>query len=262
MPAVVSTSEGRYSVLEADPPTLGTVTAGILLEDPATNAVYLRMRRDWESIADDEADVYELLEDDLSAKASEMGAERFFAWLEANLSNSLRVTDRQPVLVRNFDQTLNRLYSQHVQSTFSARTHVPLWSLRVAAGRFLDNAEVEPEGYEELPATVRNASGLFAARIVGTSMEPLIPDGSVCLFRPFGAGTRNGKLVLVEELGRGLNDRYTVKRYVSKKRQRADGSWDHDSIRLEPLNPEHTAWELDPEQERYRVVAEFIDVLY
>ncbi len=261
--AVLSTNEGRYAVLEADLPEQGTVTLGILLQNPAVNAVHIRLRRDWESIiGDDDLELYESLEEDLNAKASEMGAERFFAWLEDTLSNTIRITDRESILVRNFDQTLNRLYSQHVRSTVSQRTHIPRWSLRVAAGRFLDNAEVEPEGYEELPQTVRGPAGCFAAEIVGTSMEPLIPDGSVCLFRPFGAGTRAGKLVLVEELGRGSNDRYTVKRYVSEKSPLPDGSWSHSRIRLEPLNPEHSAWELNPDEERYRVIAEFVEVLY
>ncbi len=84
----------------------------------------------------------------------------------------------------------------------------------------------------------------------------------MCLFRRFGAGSRQGKLVLVEELGRGGNDRYTVKRYTSAKHQRPDGTWEHNAIHLEPLNPEHQAWYLDPEEERYRIVAEFVRVLY
>lgn len=261
MPAVLSTSEGRYSVLEAEFPGQ-VVNIGVLLEDPSTDRVHIRLRQDWQAIAGGEADVFELLEDDLNAKAVEYGAARFFEWAETNLSSDIRITDRQPVLVRSFEQSLNRLYSQHIQSTFSQRTHVPRWTLRVAAGRFLDNAEVEPEGFEELPAGTRVPDGCFAAEIAGTSMEPDIPDGSVCLFRPFGAGTRNGRLVLVEELGRGANDRYTVKRYVSRKRQRPDGTWDHAAIRLEPLNPEHTAWELHEDVDRYRVIAEFVRVLY
>ena len=92
-------------------------------------------------------------------------------------------------------------------------------------------------------------------------MEPKIPDGSLCVFRAGVTGSRQGKLVLVESLGGGTNDRYTVKRYQSFKRQRPDGTWEHDAIRLEPLNPEFEAWELHPEEEKYRIVGEFVDVL-
>jgi phage repressor protein C with HTH and peptisase S24 domain len=262
--AVVATSEGRYAILQAELPGEGATPIGILLQDPASDRLYIRLRRDFDAIAGEDAEIFEALEEDLETKAAELGAERVFAWLEDTLSNTLRITNREAVLVANFDRTLNRLYAQHVQATVRPGvTHIPRWSLRVAAGQFLDNAEVEPEGYEEAPPTLRRITGdLFAAEIVGTSMEPLIPNGSVCLFRNFGAGSRQGRLVLVEELGRGGNDRYTVKRYTSAKRRLPDGSWEHGRIRLEPLNPEHEAWDLDPEQDRYRIIAEFVEVLY
>jgi len=77
-------------------------------------------------------------------------------------------------------------------------------------------------------------------------MQPRIPDGSLCIFREGVTGSREGRLVLVEALGRGANDRYTVKRYHSVKTQAADGSWAHGRITLEPLNPEFEAWDLIP----------------
>jgi hypothetical protein len=68
-------------------------------------------------------------------------------------------------------------------------------------------------------------------------------------------------LVLVEALGRGSNDLHTVKRYHSEKSEGADGTWTHQRIRLEPLNPEFEAWDLDPDEDRYRILAEFLTVL-
>ena len=265
MPAsIVTAREGRYSILEADLSSNGLTPIGILLQDPETDRLYLRLRRDWDEIAPED-DVLPLLQDDLDAKADEMGAERLLSWLEDTLSMDIRVTDRERTLVDDFERTLNRLYSRHVHTTVRERiTHIPRYTLRVAAGRFLDNDEVEARDFEEVPPDLtRVTDDMFAAEIVGTSMEPLIPNGSVCLFRRFGAGSRQGKLVLVEELGRGANDRYTVKRYKSGKVQREDGTWEHNAIRLEPLNPEHEAWYLVPgEDERYRIVAEFVRVLY
>jgi phage repressor protein C with HTH and peptisase S24 domain len=256
---LLTTHEGRYAILEADLPSSGLIPLGVLLQDPEADSLYIRLRPDVWEFAGEDAEVLELLQEDLMAKAAEMGAEALFAWLEDTLSGSLRITNRETVLVRDFDRTLNRLYSQHVRTS---RASIPRYTLQVAAGRFLDNAEVEPDGFEEPPADLhRITPDLFAAEIVGTSMEPHIPDGSVCLFRKFGAGSRQGKWVLVEELGRGSNDRYTVKRYVSSKRPNGE-AWEHDSIRLEPLNPEHEAWELNPEEDRYRIIAEFVRVLY
>ena len=140
-------------------------------------------------------------------------------------------------------------------------THLPRYSLSVAAGKFLENHEVETEGWEEAPAGLHPTPAMFVAPIVGRSMEPRIPDGSLCVFRAGVVGSREDRLVLVEYLGGGANDRHTVKRYKSLKRQRPDGTWEHETIRLEALNPEFESWDLSPEEDRFRIVAEFVQVL-
>jgi len=234
----------------------------VLLEDPESNQVHIRLRRDWERIAPDD-EVLPELESDLEEKAREMGAAVFFTWVEETLSANLRTTDRQSVAVDNFERSLNRLYTKHVQTAASANTHIRLFSLRVAAGKFLENDEVESEGWVEAPPGLRRVTpDLFAAEIVGTSMEPYIPNGSICLFREFGAGSRQGKRVLVKEMGRGDSEAYTVKVYRSHKATSEDGEWRHGTIDLEPLNPEHEVLHLDPDENRYAVIAEFVQVLY
>ncbi len=257
MPSVVALREGRYAVLEADIGEHGRVALGVLLEDPESDRLWIRLRRDIAAL-DPGDPVLPLLEDDLNAKAAEMGARRFFEWAEDSWSANLRTTDRRTVAVADFNRTLARLFSAHVATPFGQATHVPRYSLRSAAGQFLDNAEAEVEGYEELPAAIRTRQGLFAAHIEGTSMEPHIPDGSVALFEFDVKGSRQNRLVLVEESG----SRYTLKRYTSRKAQSEDGSWRHDQIVLEPLNPEHEPIVLAGDESRYRVVAWFVDVLY
>ena len=260
--SVATTYAARVSILELDLPGQSAVPAGILLEDPAHDRLYLRLRRDWEDIAPEEADVLSALEFDLENTAHKMGAGRLLAHLEDTLSHILRITDRREIAVADFPRSLARLYREHVQSTVRPFvTHLPRYSLAVAAGKFLENHEVSEEGWEEAPSDLKLTPGMFAARIVGRSMEPQIPDASLCAFRAGVAGSRQGRLVLVEALGRGANDRYTVKRYRSEKSQRPDGTWEHERIRLEPLNPEFEAWDLSPEEENYRVIAEFVRVL-
>ena len=78
---------------------------------------------------------------------------------------------------------------------------------------------------------------MFVARVVGRSMEPRIPDGSLCVFRAGVVGSRQGKLVLVERFGATeTSARYTIKKYTSKKTQTGEEEWEHASVRLEPLN--------------------------
>ena len=69
------------------------------------------------------------------------------------------------------------------------------------------------------------------------------------------------KRLLIEQFGEtDFASRYTVKRYTSTKSMAADGdSWEHEDIRLEPLNREFPAFGLHPDA--FRVIAEFVAVL-
>jgi SOS-response transcriptional repressor LexA len=260
--SVLTTQNARYMILSIEVPGAGRMNAGVLLEDPATDRLWVRLRRDWDNFAPDEAEVLAAIEYDLSSKAREMGAEQLLQYLEDTLSNALLVTDRREILVEDFERALARLYRENVQTTVQPFvTHLPRYSLAVAAGKFLENQEISEEGWEEAPADLRLTREMFVARIAGRSMEPKIPDGSLCVFRGEVTGSRQGRLVLVEQLGGGANDRHTVKRYHSEKAQREDGTWSHEKITLEPLNPEFESWTLDPEEERFRIVAEFVRVL-
>ena len=270
--AVANTRASHYSLLMVELPGREIITAGVLLEDPATDRAHIRLRRDWERLAPEEAEVLAELEDHLLAQAAEEGAAKFFARLEDTLSNTVRVSDRREAMVEDFPRALARLYRQHVRSEAQPFvTHLPRYSLAVAAGPFLENPVIEQgliEGgviedqvWEEAPAGLRLTREMFVAEIVGHSMEPLIPDGSLCVFRRGVTGSRHGRLVLVEALGEAGSDRYTVKRYRSEKRQNDAGEWAHERIRLEPLNPAFEAWDLAPQEDRYRILAEFVEVL-
>lgn len=265
---LATTTTGRWSLVELALPGSMPVPAGVLLEDPAADRLYVRLRRDWESIAPEEADVLEALAADLEAKSVEMGAAALLEYLERTLSNAIRLSGRQEILVADFRRTLERLYRGNVSTTVVPfRTHVPRYaSLELAAGPFRPNVDDLESGvvWEELPEGVRGGEEYFAGEIFGRSMEPEIPDGSVCLFRKGVAGSRQGRLVLVQETGMAGSAAFTVKRYRSEKRLSPEGSWTQERIWLEALNPEFGSIELDPEAEegRYRVIAEFVRVVY
>jgi phage repressor protein C with HTH and peptisase S24 domain len=256
---------GRYSVVQAETPQLGLVKIGVLLQEPRSDSLRLRFRRDLDSLVDDAEDreVLEALADSFAQRAKELGAEELFVYLESTLSGAIRLTDRQEVHVEDFDRALNRLYLQNVQSNvLQFRTHLPRYSLRAAAGKFLENQEISETGWVEAPEDLRLGTDMFVAEIAGHSMEPLIPDGSLCVFRYGVTGSRDGRLVLVENRRADSNDQYTVKRFRSKKAEDSGtGEWRHSRIRLESLNPEYPSWDLDPDEEAFRVLAEFVRVL-
>jgi SOS-response transcriptional repressor LexA len=258
-------TRANYVLLELDLPGHDLTVIGVFLEDPGSNRLYIRLRRDWEQLAPEELDreVLEALEDDLERKASaeDLGADGLLKKLEDTLGNAIRMTEREAVDVQDFDLTLNRLYRKHVESNvLPFRTHLPLYTLRAAAGKFLENDQVSAEGWIEAPADLPISEEMFVAHIAGRSMEPWIPDGSLCVFRHQVTGSRQGKLVLVEDRQSTGTNRYAVKRYRSEKESTGEG-WRHTRIRLESLNPEYESWDLDPDEEKYAILGEFVRVL-
>ena len=141
------------------------------------------------------------------------------------------------------------------------RTHLPRYSLAVAAGPFLTNPEdVSAEEWVEAPPDLKLDEGMFVAEIRGHSMEPKIPNGSLCVFRRNVVGSRNNRLVLVRNSELADDNQYTVKRYKSEKQVTEEG-FVQTRIRLESLNPAYPSWDLDEEEGKYQIMAEFVRVL-
>ena len=185
---ILSLRRAEYSILEIRLPAQKPAPFGVLLIDPESDHVYQRFREDVAPDADD-AELLAALPEDLAAKAREMGGEKLLAWFEDSLSNTLRISDRHSTVVRNFENALDRLYHEHVAGEVRERapvvpfvTHVPLYSLRAAAGRFGQDMEVEPEDWVNVPSGVRASPEIYAVHVAGRSMEPEIPDGSIAIF--------------------------------------------------------------------------------
>jgi hypothetical protein len=260
-----------WSLLEVARPGLSPEPLGILLVDDQTGKLSLRIRDAGElkDLAEQDADYLAALVSDLEARAREPGAgHALLDFFEDCLSGFLRISERTAIEYSgDATPTVNALFDQYVDGEVRPFvTHLPLYGLRAAATKFgeeFDQAEIsEPDAWVRAPRGVRLTEGMFIAQVVGRSMEPLIPEDSYCLFRGPVTGTRQGKRLLIEQTGgRGtdLASRYTVKRYTSVKKTNDDGTWRHERIRLEPLNPEFEAFELG--EGEFRVIAEFLQVI-
>ena len=266
MPATVSpidSRRGEYCLLRLALPGATEQVIGVLLLDPAQDRLFLRLRTHWEDIAgSDDQEYLSELEEDLRIHAAAMGADRFLRWLEDSLSHVLRIDDRAAISLGSFHYMLDRLFARHVEPPVVQpfRTHLPVYSLRAAATRFGEDMQVKEEDWISIPEDLRATENMFVAHVVGRSMEPRIPDGSLNVFRAPVVGSRQNKIVLVEMLGE-LDDsaRYTIKKYTSRKIQHGEDEWEHESIRLEPLNPGFEAFELAPDG--LRVIAEWVRTL-
>lgn len=114
---------------------------------------------------------------------------------------------------------------------------VPYYDLEIAAGKFSDLQSVEEVKYIELK-NLTNHTDYFVCKVIGESMNKVVPNGSLCLFKKYSAGSRNGLITLVEgadifDSETGAN--YTIKEYSSKKTIDEEG-WHHEEISLKPLS--------------------------
>jgi DUF2075 family protein/SOS-response transcriptional repressor LexA len=143
---------------------------------------------------------------------------------------------------------------------------IPFVDIAVAAGNFSDLQTTSELTWIEPPFNISAKKGYFICKVVGESMNKVIPNGSYCLFKQDEGGSRNGKIVLVQsthihdsEFGSG----YTVKEYHSKK-EIGENNWEHQSIKLKPLSyhPDYKAIELTiDELVQFKVVGVFEKVL-
>jgi SOS-response transcriptional repressor LexA len=254
---------GEWLPVIVDLPGRRDETSGVLLLDKERDELHLKIRSDWEEIASEEdAEVLAEIERDLALKARQLGGEGLLQWLEEHASLTIQVGERQEIAVRNFSNVLQRLYRENVRTVVRPfRTHLPVYSLDVAAGPFLTNPEeVTAEEWIEPPGNLKLDPDMFVAHIRGHSMQPRIPDGSLCVFRRGVVGSRNNRLVLVRNSELADDNRYTVKRYKSEKKYSEEG-FEHTRIRLESLNPDYPSWDLDVDESKYQIIAEFVCVL-
>jgi hypothetical protein len=145
------------------------------------------------------------------------------------------------------------------------KEYLPYYSLAAAAGKFGENMDVQEEGWIKVDIGRKLDKKMFIGKVVGRSMEPLIPNNSYCIFSSDVVGSRQGKVVLVQHHSIHDSDTggsYTVKKYTSKKKHKHDETWEHEEIALLPLNKSYEPIIIPPEQaENFKVIAEFIDVI-
>lgn len=143
---------------------------------------------------------------------------------------------------------------------------VPLFDLKAAAGGFSEEQLIDAPEWIEVDAEIKVDQDCFAMQVVGDSMNRIIPNGSVCLFRRYRGGSRNGQICLLElfdQQDEESGSRFTVKEYRSDKLSDADG-WAHTRISLWPRSYQSAFQpiEISPENaSQMKVLAEFVRVL-
>ena len=93
-----------------------------------------------------------------------------------------------------------------------------------------------------------------------------IPNNSICIFKKYTGGSRNGKIVLIENLNYQdpeFNSAFTIKTYSSERIVTEDG-WQHLSIVLRPNSFDDRFKNIIINEDNganMKVVGEFVTVL-
>ncbi|MDF1813021.1 MAG: DEAD/DEAH box helicase family protein [Verrucomicrobiales bacterium] len=142
-------------------------------------------------------------------------------------------------------------------------SHVPVYELTAAAGTWGPDHTPSEIGWTRVEGQ-KISEGMFVAYVSGHSMEPRIPAGSHCLFRPCPVGSREGRILLVqlqtsEDPENG--GRFTVKKYHAEK-QETEAGWTHTKIELKAINRDYSPIVIDEhEAEEMYIIGEFVEVL-
>jgi hypothetical protein len=124
------------------------------------------------------------------------------------------------------DEDLREYLSQYISKTEKKKevlfsevefeNSIPVYNLNVGHGEF----GAVSSGWTNLPSGYSFSTDYFACIFIGDSMNKVIPNGSICLFRKCSGVSVDGQIVLVEQ--KSLKDPdfgscYTIREYQSVK---------------------------------------------
>src|SRR5690606_22944679 len=131
-----------------------------------------------------------------------------------NIYRTLMLRGIRGTYVYVCDEALRDYFARYIPAAEEAKPNetplipfencVPLYDLSAAAGDFSEQQQVN-DGEKEfirVPEGVQIIEDHFACRVVGESMNKIIPNGSVCLFKKYQGGSRNGLVVLAQHTDR------------------------------------------------------------
>jgi superfamily II DNA or RNA helicase/phage repressor protein C with HTH and peptisase S24 domain len=143
---------------------------------------------------------------------------------------------------------------------------IPFYDFYAAAGAFSEMQSEKNFKMIEVPERYSSTIEYFACTVKGESMNKVIPDNSICLFKKYSGGSRHGKIVLVENIDYqdpDFNSAFTVKTYTSEKIITEEG-WEHVSIVLRPNSYDNFYKNIIIDEvsgSEMRIVGEFVMVL-
>lgn len=141
---------------------------------------------------------------------------------------------------------------------------LPLYSLKAACGAFGEWQIVKEDGWIKVDGIGKLNKSMYVVRAIGKSMEPIITDGDLCVFRANVVGSRSNKIVLVQHNNFYDSENqgsYSIKKYTSiKLYDKETGEWQHERIILKPENKDFDPIVIE-EEDGFMVIGEFVAVV-
>ena len=142
---------------------------------------------------------------------------------------------------------------------------LPLYSIKAACGYFGEGDIVDELGWIKVEGLGKLNRNMYVVQAVGRSMEPAIYHNDYCVFRANPAGSRQGKIVLIQHhnfYDADYAGGYSIKTYSSKKKFDELGNWEHEEIVLTPKNPDYNPIIINEEDaEEFRIIGEFAGII-
>lgn len=129
---------------------------------------------------------------------------------------------------------------------------IPMYSIKAACGELTGGSEVAKVKDIQVDNLKENAENLFVVEAIGDSMQPLMNEGNLCVFK-WASTSNEGDIVLVEQSEYPINDfgSYIIKKYTRNK----------DKIKLISLNKKREDANVTITKENssaYRIIGVFV----
>lgn len=164
--------------------------------------------------------------------------------LQDYLKQYFEVEEAEQVEMPRVTETISPyVIEPEISTNLRYNDYLPLFTMKAACGYFGESEQVGDYDWIKTEGLGRLSQDMFVVKASGRSMEPKIFDGDYCVFEKYSGGSRNGEIVLAQHVGYFDEDNmgsYSIKEYRSEKVAVDDGSWEHTSIVLHPLNAEYS----------------------
>lgn len=184
--------------------------------------------------------ILKLEDEEVQLKRVAIGDQILKEYANEFLADSEEMDNEEEHLAEVIDIKDSPLFTRWVTKDQRYSTHIPLYNIRAACGRFLEaEEEAQIEGWIDVNAAGIHKHGneYFVVQARGESMLERIKDGAYCVFRA-GGSVHRGDIVIagIHDFDEDYNGRFTIKEFWQDFAKNENGDRVRQSVTLKPFN--------------------------